>query len=67
MLKGLYMYMAAKREALYASEDKTVKIDMIHFFQLYKLVCDMLQIRNLVNQDEDLEEMLKRITEERQC
>jgi len=58
-MKELYMYMAEMREVMYASEDKAVKIDMRHFAMLYKLVCDMLQIRNLVNQDEDLEAMLK--------
>jgi hypothetical protein len=47
-----YKFMRAKLEELYASQDGCVVLDYVQFFTLYKLVCDMMQIRAIVKQND---------------
>jgi hypothetical protein len=49
----LYRMMKAKLEELYDSQDGCVMLDYVLFFKLYKLVCDMMQIRAVVKQNDD--------------
>ena len=61
----LYEYLSRKRDEMVKSGAKKVKIDMRHLFRIFQTVCFMKQIRSIVNYDEDLEKMLKRMKEGR--
>ena len=49
----IYQFMKAKLQELYDSQDGCVVLDYVQFFKLYKLVCDMMQIRAVVKQNDD--------------
>lgn len=59
--KELYEYMKEKRAEMMERQDDGVRIDMQHFFRIYQMMCFFMQIRNIVNFDEDMAEMLKMI------
>ena len=58
-MNELYEYLNELREQAYKSASKTVTIDIEHYFRLFQLVCYMMQIRNIVNYDDNVSEMLK--------
>ena len=53
-MKELYQYMVEQRDEIYQTGAKSVTLDTAHFFRLYQAVCYMIQIKNIVNFDEDL-------------
>ena len=55
-MNKLYKYMRETRDKMYEEKRYEVTIDQAHFFQLYKLVCDMLQVRCIIKQYDDPEE-----------
>lgn len=60
-MNDIYTYMIGKREEMYRTGSKTVEIDQVRFFQLFRVVCEMQHIRNIVYDEQDMAEMLKRI------
>lgn len=60
-MKELYEYMKGKRDMMLLANEDSVTIDMSHFFRLYQTVCFMIQIRNIVNYDEDMEALLEQM------
>lgn len=52
-MSEIYKYMKERLKEFYESNNQTVELDMAHFFQLYKIVCDMTQIQNITKQYED--------------
>lgn len=55
-MNKLYKYMRETRDKMYEEKRYEVTMDQAHFFQLYKLVCDMLQVRCIIKQYDDPEE-----------
>ena len=60
-MRELYEYMKEKRTEMMENQEDGVRIDMRHFFRMYQALCFLMQIRNIVNYDEDMAEMLKMI------
>lgn len=61
-MKELYEYLSQKRDEMCAAKKSTVEIDVKHLFRLHQTVCFMMQIRNIVNFDEDSEKTLREVT-----
>ena len=51
-MEELYEQMKQKLDELYESEDGNVVLEYTLFFPLYKMVCDMMQIRGVIRQYE---------------
>lgn len=49
----LYRYMKQKRQEMYDAKSYEVTISQARFFQLFKLVCDMMQVQCLMKQYDD--------------
>ena len=64
-MNELYEYLSSVRDQMYASGKKTVEIDMDHLFWLHRVVCYMLQIKNIINFDDDIAMMVKQIRSDR--
>lgn len=60
-MKELYKYLSQKRDEMCSERKSTVEIDVKHLFKIHQTVCFMMQIRNIVNFDEDNERALKEI------
>lgn len=57
-MRELYDYLSQKRDEMCAEGKSTVEIDVKHLFKLHQTVCFMMQIKNIVNFDEDCEKTL---------
>lgn len=51
MMDALYRYMKEKLEEMHESRSGVVTIDCVEFMQLLKMLCDMMQIRRIVDDD----------------
>lgn len=60
-MNELYEYLKEKISAMYAEGRTEISVDMAHAFRIYHLICDMKQIRNIINQEEDMQKMLSEI------
>lgn len=60
-MNELYDYLSQKRDEMCATHGNTVEIDVKHLFKIHQTICFMMQIRNIVNFDEDNERALKEI------
>jgi len=52
-MNELYRYMKEKRQEMYDTKATTVTMSWMRFFQLYKLVCDMMQVQCIAKQYDD--------------
>ena len=50
-MKDLYIYMKEKVAELQEKRSSTVEIDCVEFMQLMKMMCYMMQIRRIVDDD----------------
>lgn len=50
-MKDLYIYMKKKLEELQRTRSSTIEIDCVEFMQMMKVVCYMMQIRRIVDDD----------------
>jgi hypothetical protein len=50
-MDDLYVYMKAKLKELQDTRSETVEIDCVEFMQLLKMLCYMMQIRRIVDDD----------------
>ena len=57
----LYEYLKIKRDEMCDSRTTETTIDMEHLFRIFQTVCFLRQIRCIVNYEEDMEKMLKRM------
>lgn len=58
----LYEYMNIKMLAMYAAPDSSrVSIDKEHFLRLRQMLCYMMQIRLVVNQDELVGKLMEEV------
>ena len=60
-MNELYEYLKVKIAEMYSEGKTTVELEMAFAFRLYHLVCDMKHIRNIVNQEEDMQKTLSEI------
>jgi hypothetical protein len=65
-MNDLYRFMVAKRDELYRLNRGKVEIDTVHFFQLFRTVCDMSHIHNIVCDEVDMVEAFRKI-QEKEC
>lgn len=49
----LYETMKRLLKELYEGDGESVEMDAVTFFRLYKMLCDMMQIRGIVRQNDD--------------
>ena len=59
-MNELYEYLKEKIYDMHTLGKMWIEIDMAHAFRLFHLVCDIMKIRNIVMQEEDMEMLLKR-------
>ena len=50
-MEKIYRYMNEKLKELHANEADQVMVDGAEFRQLYKIVCDVMHIRGIVQDD----------------
>ena len=60
-MNELYEYLSAARDEMYKAGKNSVEIDQEHLFHLHRVVCYMLQIRNIITFDDDIERMVRKI------
>lgn len=60
-MKELYDYLSRKRDEMSESGKSTVEIDVTHLFKIHQMVCFMMQIRQIVNFDNDNEKLLRQL------
>lgn len=60
-MNELYEYLKEKISEMYTDGKTGIEVDMAHAFRIYHLICDMKQIRNIINQEEDMQKMLSEI------
>jgi hypothetical protein len=60
-MRELYNYLSLKRDEMSDTGKSTVEIEMKYLFKLHQVVCFMMQIRNIVNFDDDSERLLYEI------
>ena len=53
-MSELYGYLSGIMADMYAQHKTTAEIDMEHLFRVFRVVCHMMQIRSIVNFDEDV-------------
>ena len=61
----LYEYMSQKLAEMYESAIGSIYIDSTHAFRIYHLICNMKQIRGIINQEDDMWNQLRKLKEER--
>lgn len=59
----LYEYMKEKIMGMDAEE---IRIDTVHAFRMFQLICFMKQIRGIINQEDEMWNTLRKMTEGRQ-
>ena len=47
----IYRYMAAKLKEMYQTKDGGVVIERAEYMRIYKLICDLMQVRNIMRQE----------------
>jgi chromosome condensin MukBEF ATPase and DNA-binding subunit MukB len=60
-MKELYDYLSHKRDEMSESGKSTVEIDVKHLFKIHQMVCFMMQIKSIVNFDDDSEKLLRQL------
>ena len=53
-MNELYGYLSRIMAEMHAGHKTTAEIDMEHLFKAFRVVCHMMQIRSIVNFDEDV-------------
>ena len=49
-LDEMYLFMSGKMKDFYNSGEETIEIDEKHWFELFHMVCYMMQIRKIFKQ-----------------
>ena len=60
-MKELYDYLSLKRDEMFEAGENTVEIDVKHLFKIHQMVCFMLQIKGIVNFDDESERLLRQL------
>ena len=58
----LYEYM---KEKIMGMDAKEIRIDTAHAFRMFQLICFMKQIRGIINQEDEMWNTLRKVTEGR--
>ena len=48
-LEDIYMMLKAHREEMYEKGTKTVELQQTEFFEIYQVICYMMQIKNITD------------------
>ena len=58
----LYEYM---KEKIMGMDAEAIRIDTAHAFRVFQLICFMKQIRGIINQEDEMWNTLRKVTEGR--